>query len=201
MVQWESLNFGNWKGGIRMRLLVIIITLSISDDFRMFCGDLGNEVTDETLTRAFARYPSFVRAKVIRDKRTNKTKGYGFVSFRDPMDFTRAVREMNGKICALLNSMTFSIMKLEAKLLGTIQQFFTSSLPQENTLVIDQSSCERVPGKIDRLRSSRKRRRRRKDWDSDDVRLCLVYFVDICFIVYPSSCGSAYKVTAISSLS
>ncbi|XP_059143349.1 RNA-binding protein 42-like [Physella acuta] len=67
------------------------------DDFRMFCGDLGNEVTDETLVRAFNKYPSFLKAKVVRDRRTNKTKGYGFVSFKDPVDFTRAMREMNGK--------------------------------------------------------------------------------------------------------
>lgn len=69
----------------------------ISDDFRMFCGDLGNEVTDEVLARAFSKYPTFVKAKVLRDKRTNKTRGYGFVSFRDPQDFARAMREMNGK--------------------------------------------------------------------------------------------------------
>ncbi|ELU16602.1 hypothetical protein CAPTEDRAFT_170084 [Capitella teleta] len=66
-------------------------------DFRMFCGDLGNEVTDELLTRTFGRYPSFMKAKVVRDKRTNKTRGYGFVSFRDPNDFVKAMREMNGK--------------------------------------------------------------------------------------------------------
>ena len=29
---------------------------------------------------------------VIRDKRTNKTKGYGFVSFKDPADFTKAIK-------------------------------------------------------------------------------------------------------------
>ncbi len=63
----------------------------------MFCGDLGNEVTDETLVRAFSRYPTFVKARVVRDKKTNKTKGYGFASFRDPNDFVKAMREMNGK--------------------------------------------------------------------------------------------------------
>ncbi len=64
---------------------------------RIFCGDLGNDVTDEVLARTFGRYQSFQKAKVIRDKRTNKTKGFGFISFRDPGDFTRAMREMNGK--------------------------------------------------------------------------------------------------------
>ncbi|KXJ15064.1 RNA-binding protein 42 [Exaiptasia diaphana] len=67
------------------------------NDFRIFCGDLGNEVTDESLTRAFSKYPSFLRAKIIRDKKSSKTKGYGFVSFKDPNDFIKAMREMNGK--------------------------------------------------------------------------------------------------------
>ncbi|XP_072049751.1 uncharacterized protein [Amphiura filiformis] len=67
------------------------------NDFRIFCGDIGNEVTDELLTKVFCKYPSFLKAKVVRDKRTNKTKGYGFVSFKDPGDFANAMRELNGK--------------------------------------------------------------------------------------------------------
>jgi RNA recognition motif-containing protein len=35
--------------------------------------------------------------QVVRDKRTNKSKGYGFVSFLDGNDFAKAMREMNGK--------------------------------------------------------------------------------------------------------
>ena len=66
------------------------------DDFRIFCGDLGNDVTDEILTRAFSKYSSFLKAKVVRDKRSNKTKGFGFVSFKDPADFIKAMKEMNG---------------------------------------------------------------------------------------------------------
>ena len=75
---------------------------SFSDDFRIFCGDIGNEVTDEVLARAFSRFPSFQKAKVVRDKKTNKTRGYGFVSFKDPNDFVKAMREMNGKLFILL---------------------------------------------------------------------------------------------------
>ncbi|XP_066534315.1 RNA-binding protein 42 isoform X2 [Hoplias malabaricus] len=78
---WEDSSLSEWE----------------SDDFRIFCGDLGNEVNDDILARAFSRYPSFLKAKVVRDKRTGKTKGYGFVSFKDPNDYVRAMREMNGK--------------------------------------------------------------------------------------------------------
>ncbi|KAI6189577.1 RNA-binding motif protein 42 [Aphelenchoides bicaudatus] len=67
------------------------------NDFRIFCGDLGNEVSDELLAKAFRKYPSFQKAKVVRDSRTNKPKGYGFVSFKHQDDFVRACREMNGR--------------------------------------------------------------------------------------------------------
>jgi len=67
------------------------------NDFRIFVGDLGNEVSDDALLRAFSRYPSLNKARVVRDKRTKKTKGYGFVSFKDPQDYLKAMREMNGK--------------------------------------------------------------------------------------------------------
>lgn len=67
------------------------------NDFRIFVGDLGNEVSDDALLRAFSAYPSLLKAKVIRDKKTKKTKGFGFVSFKDPKDYLRAMREMNGK--------------------------------------------------------------------------------------------------------
>lgn len=67
------------------------------DDFRIFAGDLGNDVTDEVLVRTFNKYPSFQRAKVVRDKRTNKSRGYGFISFGEPQDFIRAMKEMDGR--------------------------------------------------------------------------------------------------------
>ncbi|XP_066972025.1 RNA-binding protein 42-like [Macrobrachium rosenbergii] len=78
---WEDQSLGEWD----------------NDDFRIFCGDLGNDVTDELLTRYFSHFSSFVKAKVVRDKRTNKSKGYGFISFSDPQDYIRAMKEMNGK--------------------------------------------------------------------------------------------------------
>jgi len=77
--------------------------LLYADDFRIFCGDLGNDVTDEMLVRVFGKYPSFQKAKVVRDKRTNKTKGFGFVSFKDPQDFIKAMKEMNGKAKCLFS--------------------------------------------------------------------------------------------------
>jgi len=65
--------------------------------FRLFVGDLAGEVTDDMLFRAFSRYPTLVKARVVRDKKTDRSKGYGFVSFTDPDDFLKSWKEMNGK--------------------------------------------------------------------------------------------------------
>ncbi len=45
------------------------------NDFRIFVGDLGNEVNDDVLAKAFQKFNSFAKAKVVRNKHTNKTKG------------------------------------------------------------------------------------------------------------------------------
>jgi RNA recognition motif-containing protein len=45
---------------------------------------------------AFNRYPSFIKAKVVRDGKSGKSKGYGFVSFGNPDDYVRAMKEMDG---------------------------------------------------------------------------------------------------------
>ncbi len=45
------------------------------NDFRIFVGDMGNEVNDDILTKAFTKYATFQRAKIVRDKHSNKSKG------------------------------------------------------------------------------------------------------------------------------
>ncbi|KAG6750684.1 hypothetical protein POTOM_045192 [Populus tomentosa] len=85
------------------------------NDYRVFCGDLGNEVNDDVLSKAFSRFffeayravffcvlslvlvTSSAMPVVVRDKRSGKTKGYGFVSFANPTDLAAALKEMNGK--------------------------------------------------------------------------------------------------------
>ena len=58
---------------------------------------MGNEVTDEVLANAFKKYASFSKARVIRDKKTLKSKGFGFVSILKVDDYIKAMREMQGK--------------------------------------------------------------------------------------------------------
>lgn len=65
--------------------------------FRLFVGNLAGEVVDKSLEGAFKAYSSLSRAHVIRDARTNKSRGYGFVAFANADDYFRAFKEMQGK--------------------------------------------------------------------------------------------------------
>lgn len=65
--------------------------------FRIFVGNLAGEVTDDSLLKAFAKYPSVQKARVIRDKRTTKSRGYGFVSFANGDEYFQAAKDMQGK--------------------------------------------------------------------------------------------------------
>jgi len=65
--------------------------------FRLFVGNLAGEVTDESLLKAFSRYESVQKARVVRDKRTTKSRGFGFVSFSNGDQYFQAAKEMEGK--------------------------------------------------------------------------------------------------------
>lgn len=45
-----------------------------ANDYKIFCGNLDKLVGDEVLSKAFSSYPSFVKAKICRDPKTNRHK-------------------------------------------------------------------------------------------------------------------------------
>ena len=68
------------------------------DDYRLFVGNLGKEVDNRVLLEAFQKnYPSAQKARVIHSANTTYTRGYGFVSFANALDYARAYKVMNGK--------------------------------------------------------------------------------------------------------
>lgn len=70
-------------------------------DHTIFVGDLASDVTDYMLQETFrARFSSVKGAKVVIDRLTGRTKGYGFVRFGDETEQLRAMTEMNGVLCS-----------------------------------------------------------------------------------------------------
>lgn len=91
---------------------------TLTDDYRLFVGNLGKEVNDHMLSNPFMQYPSFIKAHVVKNRQTSMTRGcYGFVSFGNSADYLRAIKELNGIIMNkvlyyLLNNYFSDIYKL-----------------------------------------------------------------------------------------
>ncbi|CAI9297539.1 unnamed protein product [Lactuca saligna] len=68
-----------------------------SGHFNIFVGDLSPEVTDATLFSCFSVYTTCSDARVMWDQKTGRSRGFGFVSFRNQQDAQTAINDLNGK--------------------------------------------------------------------------------------------------------
>lgn len=68
-----------------------------SSHFHIFVGDLSNEVNDEVLMQAFSAFGSVSEARVMWDMKTGRSRGYGFVAFRDRPEAEKALSSMDGE--------------------------------------------------------------------------------------------------------
>lgn len=64
----------------------------------LYVSNLGFSVTDDGLKQLFAPYGNVSSAKVIMDKFTQKSRGFGFVEMPDNTAAGNAINELNGKM-------------------------------------------------------------------------------------------------------
>lgn len=64
---------------------------------KLYVGGLSWNTTDDGLQEAFSRFGEVIEAKVITDRETGRSRGFGFVTFQDNSAADAAVAEMNGK--------------------------------------------------------------------------------------------------------
>ncbi len=60
----------------------------------IFCGSLAWATTSESLERAFSQFGTVTSAKVITDRETGRSRGFGFVEMEDGAD--EAIAALNG---------------------------------------------------------------------------------------------------------
>jgi cold-inducible RNA-binding protein len=64
---------------------------------KLFVGSLSWGVTDDMLQEFFAAAGTVTSAKVIMDRDSNRSKGFGFVEMSTDEEAKKAVDELNGK--------------------------------------------------------------------------------------------------------
>jgi RNA recognition motif-containing protein len=62
----------------------------------IFVAQLNFKVDNDYLKEIFSEYGEVTSAKVITDKSTGRSKGYGFVDMPDEKEALNAIEELNG---------------------------------------------------------------------------------------------------------
>jgi RNA recognition motif-containing protein len=62
----------------------------------IFIGNLNEKIQDNHLKEAFGEYGKVASAKVITDRYTGKSKGFGFIEMPDDEEAQKAIDTLNG---------------------------------------------------------------------------------------------------------
>jgi cold-inducible RNA-binding protein len=63
---------------------------------KIYVGNLGFSTTNEALSDAFAQYGTVTSARIITDRDTNRSKGFGFVEMGSSQEAASAISSLNG---------------------------------------------------------------------------------------------------------
>ena len=63
---------------------------------KLFVGGLSWDTNDDSLRRAFESFGEVAEAKVITDRDTSRSRGFGFVTFTEDDDGRKAIEMLDG---------------------------------------------------------------------------------------------------------
>ncbi|EFU4395303.1 RNA-binding protein [Campylobacter fetus] len=63
----------------------------------IYVGNLSYRMTESELREVFSSFGEVTRAKIVKDKETNRSKGFGFVEMSSDEQAKKAIEGTNGK--------------------------------------------------------------------------------------------------------
>ena len=64
---------------------------------KLYVGNLAFSVTDDELQQAFASFGNIISARVVMDKMSGRSKGFGFIEIEDDAGADNAIAKMDGQ--------------------------------------------------------------------------------------------------------
>ncbi|KAM8960453.1 cold-inducible RNA-binding protein-like [Pelodytes ibericus] len=68
-----------------------------SDEGKLFVGGLSFDTNEKALEQFFCKYGPIQEVVVVKDRETQRSRGFGFVTFENPEDAKDAMLALNGK--------------------------------------------------------------------------------------------------------
>jgi len=65
---------------------------------KLYVGNLTYSVNDDSLQQYFSEFGTIVSAKIIMDRDSGRSKGFGFVEMSSDAEAQAAINGMNGKV-------------------------------------------------------------------------------------------------------
>ncbi|MBO7165992.1 MAG: RNA-binding protein [Kiritimatiellae bacterium] len=81
----------------------------------IYVGNLAYATNDEALRAAFEKYGTVASARVVTDRMTNRSKGFGFVEMQDESQAQAAIDALNGQ---LLDGRPIRVNESQSKPMG-----------------------------------------------------------------------------------
>uniref|UniRef100_K7ELT6 Cold-inducible RNA-binding protein n=1 Tax=Homo sapiens TaxID=9606 RepID=K7ELT6_HUMAN len=69
-----------------------------SDEGKLFVGGLSFDTNEQSLEQVFSKYGQISEVVVVKDRETQRSRGFGFVTFENIDDAKDAMMAMNGKV-------------------------------------------------------------------------------------------------------
>ncbi|XP_072330961.1 cold-inducible RNA-binding protein B-like [Scyliorhinus torazame] len=69
----------------------------MTEEAKLFVGGLNFDTDGQALEDVFSKYGQIAEVRVIKDKDTMTSRGFGFITFENPDDANDAMEAMNGK--------------------------------------------------------------------------------------------------------
>lgn len=67
------------------------------ETIEIYVGNLSYDMTDDQLRKAFAKHGAVRSARVVKDRRSHRNKGFGFVTMTRRPEAEAAIRALHGK--------------------------------------------------------------------------------------------------------
>ncbi|MFQ6668416.1 hypothetical protein Gotur_034072 [Gossypium turneri] len=81
----------------RPGLFQVFRSMSSAPSSKLFVGGISFQMDDQSLNEAFSKYGEVVEARVIVDRETGRSRGFGFITYTSTEDASSALQALDGQ--------------------------------------------------------------------------------------------------------